>query len=102
MIVQDVGEPREAPRAVGHLGRQRRDAGQEQDRKAAGELEIIALRSRPVAQGREVDDAALPATRSAASSRPSIVRRGLSSRPFLMRSNAAASAVSASSPSGVW
>ena len=55
MIVQYVDEPREAARAVAHLRAHPRDAGQEQHRVATGELEIVALRPRSVAEHREVE-----------------------------------------------
>ena len=55
MIVQDVDEPSEAPRAVAIVGRHLRNARQEQHREAARELEIVALRARAVAERREVE-----------------------------------------------
>ena len=81
MIVQDVDEPGEAPRAVAHLGGHPRDAGQEQHRELARELEVVALRARAVAQRREVEPDGAARARRATSVRPSIASRGDSSGP---------------------
>ena len=101
VIVQDVDEPSEAPRQVAHVGGHPRDAGQEQHGEAAGELEVVALRPRAVAQRREVEPggAAGAAPRDERPPFDRELRILVRARRASPRTRAA-SAASASAPSG--
>ena len=70
--------------------------------EALRELEVVALRARPVAERGEVepDGAARAAARRIV--RPSIASRAVSSGPVRIASNARSIAASACGPAGTW
>jgi hypothetical protein len=94
VIVQYVDEPSEAPRQVTRVAGHPGYARQEQHGKPAGELEVVALRSRAVAKRREVEPDGAARAPAGMDRPPSTSSRGSSSGPARIASNAAASAAS--------